>query len=285
MKLVHVTDTHLVPRGERLHGLDPCARLEACVADINRHHADAELCVITGDLAHHGTRKAYRDLRAAVARLTMPVHLLVGNHDRRDALREVFPELAVDAHGFVQRVVATSAGTFLLLDTVEHGKGWGSFCAARRAWLKARLDEAGDTPVFLFMHHAPFHAGLPAVDRLGLGGDGERLGELLAPYRSIRHLFFGHFHRPICGSWRGIPVSTMCGTNHQVPFDFDALEVVPKSHEPPAYAVAFIDPDQVIVHFHDYLDASALPYDKPSEGRPDFVPPRAARAGPGRTAP
>ena len=36
-------------------------------------------------------------------------------------------------------------------------------------------------------------------------------------------------HRPISGSWRGIPYSTLRGINHQVPFDFDSVEVVPKS--------------------------------------------------------
>lgn len=40
--------------------------------------------------------------------------------------------------------------------------------------------------------------------------------------------------RPVCGSWRGIPVSTMRGLNHQVPFDLHTVSPVPKSHEPPA---------------------------------------------------
>ena len=46
MKFVHITDTHLVPR-RRLYGLDPKARLGAAVGDIRRHHADAELVVVT----------------------------------------------------------------------------------------------------------------------------------------------------------------------------------------------------------------------------------------------
>jgi hypothetical protein len=43
---------------------------------------------------------------------------------------------------------------------------------------------------------------------------------------------------------------------HQVPFDIDAFEAVPKSHEPPAYAIIFLETDQTTVHFHDYLDSS-----------------------------
>src|SRR5256885_8190549 len=39
----------------------------------------------------------------------------------------------------------------------------------------------------------------------------------LFPYTTLfRSLSFGHIHRPISGSWRGIPFSTLRGTNHQV---------------------------------------------------------------------
>ena len=110
MKFVQVTDTHLVPRGKVLHGLDPCERLDACIDDINRHHGDAELCIITGDLVHHGKPQAYRDLKACLSRLRMPCHLLVGNHDHRGRLLDEFPDLQVDGNGFLQTVIETDAG-------------------------------------------------------------------------------------------------------------------------------------------------------------------------------
>lgn len=47
MKLIHLTDTHFVRPGLRLFGLDPQARLDAAVDDINTHHANADLVVIT----------------------------------------------------------------------------------------------------------------------------------------------------------------------------------------------------------------------------------------------
>jgi len=270
MKFIQVTDTHLVPRGEVLHGLDPCDRLDACIDDINRHHGDAELCIITGDLAHHGQPQAYSDLKACLSRLRMPCHLLVGNHDHRGRLLDEFPDLLVDGNGFLQTVIETDAGHFLLLDTIEQGKAWGAYCANRLAWLRGAIEAAEGAPVYLFMHHPPFPVGLACLDRLGLGSDGERIAEVIAPIANIRHLFFGHVHRPITGSWRGIPFSTMRGTNHQVPFDFDALDVVPKSHEQPAYAVVFLEERQTTVHFHDYLDTYRVPYDKKSEGRPGW---------------
>ena len=162
------------------------------------------------------------------------------------------------------------AGRFLLLDTVEEGKAWGSYCDRRVEWLQRSLDEASDMPVYLFMHHPPFHVGLFSVDRIGMGADGERVGEVVSKHDNIRHLFFGHVHRPISGSWHGIPYSTLRGINHQVPLDFAPLEVVPKSHEQPAYAVIFLEADQTTVHMHDYLDTYRVPYEKRTEGRPDW---------------
>ena len=55
---------------------------------------------------------------------------------------------------------------------------------------------------------------------------------------------------------RGIPISSVRGTNHQAHFDLrpDAGNVC--SLEPPSYAVVLIDAKRTIVHFHDYLDSS-----------------------------
>ena len=63
LKLLQITDCHLVPPGGTLFGSDPNARLAAAFADINRNHPDAALCVLTGDIAHDGDRPSYAVLR------------------------------------------------------------------------------------------------------------------------------------------------------------------------------------------------------------------------------
>lgn len=59
MKFIHFTDLHLVPRGEKLWGFDPVARFEACLSDLAKFHADAEFCVISGDLTDRGDIASY----------------------------------------------------------------------------------------------------------------------------------------------------------------------------------------------------------------------------------
>src|SRR5262245_2580571 len=257
MKLIQITDTHLVAPGRRLYGLDPRARLDAAVADINSHHADAEVVVVTGDLTHWGEVDAYRNFRAAMRPLRVPYAVLVGNHDRRGPCLDVLAAAPRDAHGFVQGWRDTTRGRLLFLDTLDETSHRGQLCDRRLAWLRRALEDTpAELPIYLFMHHPPFAVGVHMMDRIALA-DSAALIAVINPIRPrIRHLFFGHVHRPIAGSWLGIPFSTLRGTNHQVCFDLSPGAAHLTTHEPPAYAVVLIGETDVVVHTHDYLDAS-----------------------------
>jgi 3',5'-cyclic AMP phosphodiesterase CpdA len=139
------------------------------------------------------------------------------------------------------------------VDTNEPGKPWGTFCETRAAWLKETLDRTGDQPVIIFIHHPPFKVRLKRMDDISLL-EPRLFVDAIAGRKNIRHMFFGHLHRPLAGSWRGIPVSTLRATSHQVALDFVIEGRIPGSHEPPAYGVVLLEADQMIVHMHDYLD-------------------------------
>jgi 3',5'-cyclic AMP phosphodiesterase CpdA len=261
---VHLTDIHIVAPGRgELYGLHPAARLAEAVESIAQRHgpggpAPASFAVITGDLAHWGEPEAYAVLAQELARLPIPYYLLIGNHDDRTAFRAAFPQAPVDEAGFVQCSLKTPVGRFLLLDTNELGTHAGRYCERRLAWLSAQL--AGDEePVFLFLHHPPVRVGIHRMDSIPLL-DAAGLWEVLRPHRErIRHLFHGHLHRPLAGSWHGIPTSSLRGTAHQVALDLAERETVPGSHEPPAYALVRITEEDVVVHTHDFLsDAPAF---------------------------
>lgn len=253
MKVIQISDPHLMAPGGLLHGSDPLARLEACLADIGKNHADAELVVISGDLTNDGERAAYAALREKLARFVPPCRLMLGNHDDRTLFLEMFPGAAT-GNGFVQSVVDSREGRLILLDTLDSGHVEGRLCAARLEWLDERLQEAGNRPAFLFMHHPPFRIHIPELDRVRLA-DADALHAILLRHGNVRHIFAGHVHRLIAGSWRGIAVSTLRSTNHQTALDFSQSWSL--GHEPPAYAVIFIDADGVVVHFHDFpIDAA-----------------------------
>lgn len=256
-KFIVITDTHLVGSGDKLYGLDPRARLDAAVADINTHHADARLAIVIGDLTQHGDPAAYAAFCEAMAPLAMPYVAMVGNHDRRAACLEGIPQVPRTPDGYAQGFRDEPIGRLVFLDTLDEASHAGRLCAQRLGWLARTLEETpADRALFLFMHHPPFAIGIDALDEIALR-DSASLADVLRPYRErIRQLFYGHVHRPIAGSWLGIPCVALRGTNHQVELDLSPGAADVATHEPPAYGIVLVSPDAVVIHAHDYLDHS-----------------------------
>ncbi len=269
MKFIHLTDPHVISGGLPLYGRDPAEGLAAAVADINARHADAELAVITGDLTNWAEQSSYETVAEIIRPLTMPCVLILGNHDDRENYRRVFADGLDDGGGFIQGVRQTSAGAFIFLDTHEPGSAGGTYCADRTAWLERTLAQT-EGPIFLFMHHPPFPVGIAYMDNIALA-DHEAFAAVVRPHAPrIRHLFFGHVHRAIAGSWLGIPISNMRGTNHQVWLELTGrTDTIRTGPEQPAYGVVLIDDERVIVHMHEYLNDGASHAFAPPEGVSD----------------
>lgn len=249
MKFIHITDLHLTKPGELLWGLDPHARLDACLKDVERHHADAAFCVITGDLAERGEIEAYEALRNRLSQLSVPAHLLLGNHDDRANYLAVFG--GADATGHVQKSLRIGGRSFLLIDTLKGPpSSAGLYDKPRRDWLTAELAKASGTQVCLFMHHPPFDIGHSLMDAIKLD-DAEAFAALLDGH-DVRHIFFGHAHRPMSGVWRGIGFSALPSLNHQLPLAGNAVATV-YSDEPPMYSVVLMEDDRTIVHSDAFL--------------------------------
>lgn len=266
MKFIHITDTHITPPGQQRQHQDSAATLRRCIADINAHHADAELCVITGDITHNGEVEAYQLMGEILTELTVPVYLLIGNHDLRDTAAQLLPQFKRDTAGFLQQVVATSVGDFILLDTVAEGIHAGAYCSERQAWLADQLAQRPDRPVWLFAHHAPFATGMKAMDTIGINAsDATQLGKIVAQHRQIKHFFFGHYHRPISGQWQGIPISCHRSMMMQCALDFTTPDSVNGIFEQPQYAIVLANEHSTLVHYHDF--ASGL--EVISMGTPD----------------
>lgn len=264
MKFIHMTDIHLTVPGNTIAGRDPNANFERAIEDVCSVHGDAEALIITGDLSDWGDQDDYRRLKSRIDALPFPVQLCIGNHDDREQFLSVFPERA-DDDGFVQGVFDLGTHTGICLDTKVPDTHAGELCNTRLAWLSGQL-ELANRPVFLFMHHNPVATGQGPIDSIMLRNP-DLLGNLIAGHRDkIRHIFFGHCHLPLSGSFEGVPFSAPRGTNHAGIFNFAEPDLLSGSDLPQAYAVVFVRENSVMVDMIEYG------YDGPVhvENSPDY---------------
>lgn len=246
MKLIVVSDPHLVAPGVELFGSDPLQQLEACLADINARHADADLVIFCGDLANDCEPPAYAALAARIGSLVPPFRMMVGNHDDRAAFLDAFPA-ASQTDGFIQSSLDIGDTRVILLDTLWPGNVPGALCDRRLAWLDDQLGSAKEA--LLFTHHPPMAIGIPSLDECRLS-EPERLLALLQKHGNVRHIFAGHVHLLSHGCWHGIPFTTLRSTNHQSALKFSGPHEV--SFEAPSYAVILADEDSLVVHTEEF---------------------------------
>src|SRR5262249_30238375 len=176
----------------------------------------------------------YCRLKALLAPLAMPIYLIPGNHDEREALRRVFPDHAyLPPEGFIQYVIEGGAVRLIALDTLVPGRGHGALCAERLSWLAARWREDPGRRV-IFRHHPPFACGIQHMDEMRLNEGADVMAAILGRHDHVERVLCGHVHRPIQVRWAGTIASVAPSPAHQVTLDLEPASKLTFTMEPPA---------------------------------------------------
>lgn len=199
--VAQLTDLHLTADDE---AQERRAALDAAVATLLDLPAAPAAVVITGDLADTGHPDEYAIVKAALEPLTMPIHVLPGNHDAPDVLATHF-DTAQDVRAGGLRIV--------LCDTTIPGADSGHLDAGD---LAARLETDRGTPTIVALHHPPLHTGIPFLDDLGLrDGDRAALAAVLEANPQVARVIGGHIHRATFETLGGCGVCTCPSTYDQ----------------------------------------------------------------------
>jgi 3',5'-cyclic AMP phosphodiesterase CpdA len=197
--IVQVTDPHLRLDPDREGPEEALARAVDTILELQRPPAAV---LVTGDVADSGHPDEYAQFKRLLAPITVPVHVIPGNHDDRGALADALGEQpdTVDAAGL--RVV--------LCDTTIPGRPSGRLDTER---LDRLLAEAPDQPTLVALHHPPLLTGIPLLDEIGLEpGTRERLEQTLGAHPQVRRVVCGHVHRASFESLGGCGVLTSPST-------------------------------------------------------------------------
>jgi len=265
LKFVVLADIHLVPEGKLSHGLDTYDRLAQVVSYVNETHGDADFVVFAGDLADRGEAEAYARFKAAIAPLTPPVYLTLGNHDHRPTFLDQSEGMANPETGCLDHVIDAGGYRTLVLDSSDPDLGGaGRLTGAQLDWLKARLAEVPDTPVVIVLHHniAPFSVQTVFI----ILENNAAFAEVVLSHADVRQVISGHVHMTTAGNYRGVPFCTFAGAHYNIePMSTDSsgpvpqtsgryVSPVPRREGPGQLAVVLCDEDRVVVHMENFLD-------------------------------
>ena len=239
MLIAQISDLHLRTDGSLLQDrIDTRQALENCIAHVNGLDPRPELVLATGDLVDLALAEDYPVLRRALSRLEMPVYVIPGNHDDRDAMRRAFGDLGYfpEEGGFLNYTVEEYPLRMIGIDTLLPGQVSGGLCADRLRWLADRLAEQPERPTMIFMHHPPFASGIAFLDTPPFEG-AEAMARIVAANRQVRQIVCGHIHRAIHVNWAGTCAAVAPSTVYQMPLAFDPDRKLGPTDDPPGIAL------------------------------------------------
>ncbi|MDX5593474.1 phosphodiesterase [Pseudovibrio sp. SPO723] len=250
MIIAQLTDLHIKAEGRLAYGhVDTLGALARAVDHLNAFQPAIDLVVVSGDLGDYGTREEYAVLRKELDRLSMPYHVIPGNHDDYRVMREAFSDHDyLSQQGALTFSIEREGLRIIGLDSSVPGKSEGHFGADKQAWLKAELKAHEDQPTLIFIHHPPFETGIKHMDRIMLQNADEDFWPLFRDQVQVLHIACGHVHRNIDSMKNGIPVSIGSCVAHIVTLDLDPEGASSFTMDPPSLRLFYWNNDTLVSH-------------------------------------
>lgn len=164
--------------------------------------------LVTGDVSDDGSPESYAFARTELDRLGLPLLVVPGNHDRRDALRMAFKNLPeMPASGLLDWVTDIGDVRIVGLDTLIEGQGGGRLRDESLTFLSKVVAGAGEIHMVVALHHPPLMTGIRFMDAIRLENP-EDLATALAPLATPARIVSGHVHGVYHGQLGRHPVLT-----------------------------------------------------------------------------
>ena len=211
MILAQLTDTHIKSNRRKAYGrVDTAAMLDAAVKHINAFEPAIDVVLVSGDLTDRGEPEEFYALRESLKNISMPWHVIPGNHDDRCNFLEAFADhdYLEDSASFIHYIIDDYPLQLIGLDTTVDEKPYGFLPAKRLEWLDACLASEPEKPTLLFMHHPPFEVKESKHPWQYDNQESiELFGNALEGQTQVLRAFCGHSHRNANGFISDVPAS------------------------------------------------------------------------------
>ncbi|MDQ2908711.1 MAG: metallophosphoesterase [Candidatus Eremiobacteraeota bacterium] len=237
-RILQLTDTHVVARGEHYCGSDTAAYVRDAIASAAALEPAPVFAIVTGDLANSGTPQEYEQFTAAMAELRLPYVVVPGNHDDAAQLRRIVPSPAFgDSREPRMRFVSDAFEVRVIgLDVTRPRSPGAELDGAALAWLRGRLAEEPTRPTIVAIHQPPFRSGLHYLDVFGFRG-AARLRRVLDDAPHVGRVLCGHIHTVKTRSWRHAMAISAPSTAPQFVPELFERHILGIRRESPGFAI------------------------------------------------
>jgi 3',5'-cyclic-AMP phosphodiesterase len=243
--LAQLTDPHITIGPGDAGSADALAKAVDAVLALD---PTPDAVLMSGDLTEHASTEEYERAAELLAPLSMPLHLLAGNHDEADGLRA---HLGAPGQAGEPLQYSLRLGPLRLIacDTTVGGRDDGALGTERLSWLQAELEHDRETPTLLAMHHPPVLIGVGVLDEIGLAEEDRlALAELMAANPQVKRIVAGHVHRGATGGIGGCPIFVCPSSYLQLALDLGPDSEIALVREPPAFGLHVTLGDELISH-------------------------------------
>lgn len=237
--IAHLSDPHLTTGPL---AAEPAAGLYRALTRVLALEPRPDCVVITGDLVDHGRPDEYEVLRELLRRYPVPVHLVTGNHDGREALREAF--------GLAETSYAAEYPEFTVvaLDSLRPELGDAGLLGEEQlAWLDETLARRPGVAAFVCLHHPPIRVGIPGMDAIRLV-DGPGLAEVVRRHPHVVRVLAGHLHRVVTAGFAGTVLTVAPSTYRQVDLGMREGRQVSFVAEPAGFLLHRLEGTECVTH-------------------------------------
>lgn len=182
--------------------------------------------IFTGDLVELGSLEEYLILKKHIQQnfSGLPIYLCIGNHDSRDAFKQVFKGfwntyISPDNQWLQYSIDLGFGLRLLVVDSNDHGSDAGKLCKQRLDWIRNEIQAYPNDNFMIAIHHLPFVFGNSIFDAMAIE-ERSNLSEIIRNHPNITRMICGHVHRTMTAQIGQCPIFTAPSTFHSYGVDY-----------------------------------------------------------------
>lgn len=200
VKVLQITDPHLFKDEKtELLGINTQASFKQVLKEIQQGKTDFDVIFATGDLVQDGSDEGYQRFVEMIKPFHKPVFWIPGNHDFQPKMVEYLNQPPMEC---AKHILLGEHWQALLLDSQVYGVPHGELSAHQLELLKETLAKYPERYALIVLHHHLLPTNSAWLDQHNLRNPHE-LYEVLAQFKNVKALLYGHIHQQVDGQWRG----------------------------------------------------------------------------------